>query len=133
LSASPPAESTQSARDHLANERTFLAWVRTAIGVIVFGFALARFGLALRQFGAVQGSDIKTTGMSLWFGCGAILLGVILMIAALARYKRIEHRLTHGTFASSGKLILLVSVATTMFGVALVFYLIFAERALVAS
>jgi inner membrane protein YidH len=131
LSASPPAESTQSARDHLANERTFLAWVRTAIGVIVFGFALARFGLALRQLGALQGSAVQTTGMSLWFGCGAILLGVVLMIAALARYKRIEHRLTQGTFESSGKLILLVSAATTIFGVALIFYLVFAERALV--
>lgn len=36
-------------RDHLANERTFLAWVRTALGLIGLGFVLARMGLFLRQ------------------------------------------------------------------------------------
>ncbi len=39
-------------RDHLANERTFLAWVRTALGLIGMGFVLARMGLFLRQFAA---------------------------------------------------------------------------------
>lgn len=133
MPAPPPREFTGNARDHLANERTFLAWVRTAIGVIVFGFALSRFGLALRQLGAVQGNEVKTTGMSLWFGCGAILLGVVLMLAALARYKRVQARIVEGKFESSGLLILLVSVATTVFGVALIFYLVVAERALVAK
>lgn len=46
------AETT--ARDHLANERTFLAWVRTALGMIGLGFVLARMGLFLRQL-AVAG------------------------------------------------------------------------------
>src|SRR6476646_7271039 len=36
--------------DHLANERTFLAWVRTSLGLIGLGFVLARMGLFLRQF-----------------------------------------------------------------------------------
>lgn len=39
-------------RDHLANERTFLAWVRTALGLIGLGFVLARMGLFLRQVAA---------------------------------------------------------------------------------
>jgi uncharacterized membrane protein YidH (DUF202 family) len=38
------------ARDHLANERTFLAWVRTGIAIVVFGFAIGRFAIAMRQF-----------------------------------------------------------------------------------
>jgi|GEM_PF-5432662 len=36
-------------REHQANERTFLAWLRTSIALIGFGFAIARFGLFLRQ------------------------------------------------------------------------------------
>lgn len=40
---------TEKIRDHLANERTFLAWVRTALGLIGFGFVLARMGLFLRE------------------------------------------------------------------------------------
>ena len=35
------------ARDHLANERTFLAWVRTSVAIVVFGFAIGRFAIAL--------------------------------------------------------------------------------------
>ena len=38
------------AADHLSNERTFLAWIRTSISVIVFGFVVARFGITLREF-----------------------------------------------------------------------------------
>lgn len=41
-------------RDHLANERTFLAWVRTALGLIGLGFVLARMGLFLRELSAAQ-------------------------------------------------------------------------------
>jgi putative membrane protein len=43
-------------RDHLANERTFLAWVRTALGLIGLGFVLARMGLFLRQLAMASGS-----------------------------------------------------------------------------
>jgi putative membrane protein len=43
------------ARDHLANERTFLAWVRTGAAIVVFGFAIGRFAIAIRQLSALQG------------------------------------------------------------------------------
>lgn len=42
------------ARDHLANERTFLAWIRTAMGLIGMGFVLARMGLFLEQLAGVE-------------------------------------------------------------------------------
>ncbi len=42
--------------DHLANERTFLAWIRTSISIIVFGFVVARFGITLREFLRMQGN-----------------------------------------------------------------------------
>ena len=48
-------------RDHLANERTFLAWVRTALGMIGLGFVLARMGLFLRQL-AVTAAAAGLTG-----------------------------------------------------------------------
>ena len=47
-----PAASSSRTRDHLANERTFLAWVRTALGLIGLGFVLARMGLFLDQWEA---------------------------------------------------------------------------------
>jgi putative membrane protein len=45
----PTPQDPNRTRDHLANERTFLAWVRTALGLIGMGFVLARMGLFLRQ------------------------------------------------------------------------------------
>ncbi len=49
------AENSNRARDHLANERTFLAWVRTSVAIVVFGFAIGRFAIALRQLARFQG------------------------------------------------------------------------------
>jgi len=48
--------------DHLANERTFLAWVRTALGLIGLGFVLGRMGLFLRQIGGAAESNGFRTG-----------------------------------------------------------------------
>jgi putative membrane protein len=36
------------ATDHLANERTFLAWIRASISIIVFGFVVVKFGITSR-------------------------------------------------------------------------------------
>ena len=51
-SASPP--NPDHTREHLANERTFLAWVRTSLGLIGLGFVLARMGLFLRQLASAS-------------------------------------------------------------------------------
>jgi putative membrane protein len=52
--AEDPSSNSNRARDHLANERTFLAWVRTGAAIVVFGFAIGRFSIALRQIAALQ-------------------------------------------------------------------------------
>ncbi|AGA25378.1 YidH family protein [Singulisphaera acidiphila] len=53
---SRPTESSARTRDHLANERTFLAWIRTSLGLIGLGFVIARMGLLLRQLALVGGN-----------------------------------------------------------------------------
>ncbi len=62
------AENSNRARDHLAKERTFLAWVRTSVAMVVFGFAIGRFSIALRQLAKFQGQASRTTGLSVWLG-----------------------------------------------------------------
>ncbi len=52
------------ARDHLANERTFLAWVRTGAAIVVFGFAIGRFSIAMRQLTELQGHPVRTAEIS---------------------------------------------------------------------
>ena len=56
----PENSNPNRARDHLANERTFLAWVRTGVATIVFGFAVGRFSIALREFMKMQGYNSTT-------------------------------------------------------------------------
>jgi putative membrane protein len=77
--------------DHAANERTFLAWVRTAIAVMAFGFIIERFDLFL-LFATQQTSPESLTLHGQRFanvaGLAFILLGVIMIVIAAIRFLR---------------------------------------------
>jgi uncharacterized membrane protein YidH (DUF202 family) len=81
------------ARDHLANERTFLAWVRAGVATIVFGFVIGRFSIALREFMKIQGYASATPGLTTWLGIISAVGGVLLIMAGLGRQgaTRFEH------------------------------------------
>ncbi|HEY4362151.1 MAG TPA: DUF202 domain-containing protein [Bryobacteraceae bacterium] len=127
--ATNPRENPNRARDHLANERTFLAWVRTGISIVVFGFAIGRFAIAIRQFlelqGRTSGAERQTAGLSVWFGTAAIVAGVLLTLAGLFRYHQTRRQLEEGNFQPSGFIIDLVALLTALFGVGLAGYLIY--------
>jgi putative membrane protein len=125
-----PMENSNRARDHLANERTFLAWVRTSVAIVVFGFAIGRFAIALRQLAQFQGLVAKTTGLSVWMGLIAILAGVVMGIAGLLRYRRTRAQLDAGKFEPAGFVIDLVTILTVLFALALAGYLFIVEKSL---
>ncbi len=67
----------------LAAERTLLAWVRTGLGLMGFGFVVARFGLFLRELAAAhQTAAAPHTGMSLGIGVALVVLGVSVSLLA---------------------------------------------------
>lgn len=77
---------TEDPRVPLAAERTFLAWVRTGLALMGFGFVVARFGLFMREMAALQKLPSGAThGSSLWIGVGLVALGVLLNLATRAR------------------------------------------------
>jgi len=115
------------ARDHLANERTFLAWVRTGVATIIFGFAIGRFSIALREFLQLQGHASATSGITAWFGVISIVGGVLLILAGLARYRKTRAQLDTNTFEPSGVVIDIVSYLLGLFGLALCGYLVYIE------
>jgi putative membrane protein len=126
----PPEQYPARARDHLANERTFLAWVRTGVAIVVFGFAIGRFAVAIRELFQLQGRPQQTAGLSVWFGIVAIITGVLLVFAGLNRYRKTRAQLDSGSFEPAGFVIDLVAVFTVIFGLALAGYLFYIQQSL---
>jgi putative membrane protein len=83
----PPRRSESATRDHLANQRTFLAWVRTAVTFVGLGFAVDRL-LLEDPLGAV-------------LGIGMMLVGGAMMVPALASYRRVERAIETGERAEA--------------------------------
>jgi putative membrane protein len=77
--------------DHAANERTFLAWVRTAIAIMAFGFLVERFDLFLEIAGQTLSRRVLSVGgQTLGNAAGLILigLGAVMTILALVRFRK---------------------------------------------
>jgi putative membrane protein len=123
----PENPSSNRARDHLANERTFLAWLRTGVATIVFGFAIGRFSIALREFMKIQGSKCVTPGFTTWLGIISAVGGVMLVFAGLSRYRKTKLQLDSNTFEPAGFVIDLVSYLLGLFGLVLAGYLAYIE------
>lgn len=123
----PDNSNPNRARDHLANERTFLAWVRTGVATIIFGFAIGRFSIALREFLKFEGRSTATPGLTTWLGIISTVGGVMLILAGLRRYRITKLQLDSNTFEPAGFVIDFVSYLLGLFGLVLAGYLAYIE------
>jgi putative membrane protein len=89
--------SIEDPRVYLAAERTFLAWVRTSISLMGFGFVIARFAIWAREFGALSKptSPVKA-GVSTWLGFGMVCVGVFVSVLAATRHRDYIRALERG-------------------------------------
>lgn len=71
-----------------AAERTLLAWQRTAIALMGFGFVVERFGLFLRMVGAAPLSASQR-GFSLWLGVTLLVVGAGVSIASALQFRSV--------------------------------------------
>ena len=91
-----PALPPEDPRVRFAAERTLLAWVRTGLALMGFGFVVARFGLFLRELAVETGGPPRSPGWSVGFGVGLVLLGVAVNAAAAVEYRAVFRRIDRG-------------------------------------
>ena len=118
-------DSNRDPRVYMAAERTFLAWIRTSLALMAFGFVLARFGLFLRVMESSSGGRIsEPSSLSLPLGVFLVLLGVIVDIFSAWRHVRYVRAIDQGF--STGQLSTLavaVAVILAVLGLVMAFYL----------
>ena len=124
----------QNRRVHFANERTFLSWIRTAIGIMAFGFVVEKFSLFLKylahyliQTPPVGAPTVQhapwSPGYSSFFGITLIGLGALMGVLAFARYKRTEKQIDQDTYHPSLILDILLTISIASIGLFLLIYL----------
>ena len=116
-------------RVELAAERTMLAWVRTGLSMMGFGFVVARFGLFLREIAATHGATAGTRGLSPSVGVALVALGVATLVAAPVRHARLLARLRGGEASGlTAKPGMALAFSLAAVGAAMALYLLATSR-----
>jgi len=117
-------------RVHMANERTFLAWIRTSIGIMAFGFVVEKFALFIKQMSLIlEKANIEKTlppshGYSAIVGIFLVGLGTLMGLLAFIKYMKIERQIDEDKYKQSFVLDILLTISVLAVGIFLVIYLI---------
>ena len=104
-----------------------LAWIRTGLALMGFGFVVARFGLFLQQIEVMQKASPELSyGLSLWFGTALIVAGVAVNVFAGWHHVQLVKELERGETSRSHRSTQAVAIAffLALIGLAMAIYLI---------
>ena len=114
--------------EHLSNERTFLSWVRTGIGIMVFGFVLVKFSLVVNQLPAnfFQDSVIPKNGFTIFIGIALVITGALMIFLSYWKYRQTNRELIQGKYMYSSLLLTVLTIIIFIMSIVIIAYLIMA-------
>jgi putative membrane protein len=114
--------------EQMSNERTFLSWIRTGIGIMVFGFVIVKFSLFVNQLPATlfRDSDIPKNGFTIVIGTALVLTGALTIILSYFKYKQTYRLLQKGEYLYSTLLLTILTVVIFVMSIVIITYLVIA-------
>jgi len=110
------------AGEHLDNERTFLAWVRTNVALIGLGFVVARLSPSLGAAGANNAGRIASKALPA--GIALVIFGALVTILAAWRYDRVNRQIEAGLVKTDRGMVWIVTLIITLLSAAAVVYML---------
>lgn len=126
--ASSGSSASDDPRIYFAAERTFLAWIRTGLGLMGVGFAVSRFGLFLREIRASEiHAAVHATGLSEYSGVALVAVGVVVNVTAVVQHVRTVRELREGRWVAGRISInaVVLALLLTAVGIAMGAYLLY--------
>jgi putative membrane protein len=117
-------------REHLANERTFLAWVRTSVALIGLGFVIVKFALFLKEISLLIGEQVnpESQGFSAVIGVVIVAFGVVISPFAFYQYKKVEKQINKQNYKSTSFLSAVLTFSIVAGGTLLILHLMSSTR-----
>jgi putative membrane protein len=112
--------------EYLANERTFLAWLRTSIAVVSLGAVLAKLTPIVHRQAELEGAQptLSRFNSSLFAGIGLIAFGALLAALAAGHYFRVNRSINRGAVKADRGLVILVTIMVILLAAAMILYML---------
>ncbi len=113
-------------REHLANERTFLAWIRTSIAMMGFGFVIVKFAVFVQEAAIILGekTPLVPKANSAKIGIGMVALGAVIAALAYVGFANTRKVINAGTYQSKSGLNLLMTILIILTSIMLIVFLL---------
>lgn len=123
-------EETHRASEYLANERTFLAWIRTSIALVSLGFVVAKFSLWLRQLATQLHPQLLSahSGTSLPLGVILMALGGMLAVLAAWHYHATNRAIAQRQVKANRNLVIFVTLLMAALSIAMIAYMLYTAQ-----